>query len=158
MHAIPDTNIDSPLQTREWDLKRQIRNKRSVMFTDSFGYGRPPRQLQPRHKIFVEVVNVRKEFHGQCGRCFVTLENWLVMPAGTENFHQVSVAEVVRQRTCGDGDACGTIKQNQLNADNEINYSISLSPVVIITRDFVGHSGCPSTVTDWLIGSGTSGL
>lgn len=126
--------------------------------TNSFGNRRTPWQLQPCHRVIIKVVNVWQEFYRQCGRRFMTLKNWLVMPAGTKHFDQMSVAVIVRQGTCC---YCDTLrrKENESRCKTaHINYSILLSPVVIIILDLVGQIGWPSNVTDWLIGSGTCGL
>lgn len=127
-----------------------------VLFTDSFRHRRSPGQLKPRQNVLVEVVDVRLKLDGKRRRVLVSLENWLLLPSGTEHLHQVLAAVVVGERTRRQSDAWGWKKVE--TKFRLINYSNSLSPVVMMRRDLVGQIGWPSNVTDWLIGSGTWGL
>lgn len=130
-----------------------------VLFTDSFRHWRSPGQLKPRQNVLVEVVDISLKLDGERRRVLMLLENWLLLPSGTENLHQVLTAVVVGERTRRQSDALRIgIAKKVGTKFRLINYSNSLSPLVMMRRDFVGQIGWPSNVTDWLIGSGTWGL
>lgn len=100
--AAPDMSIGNLLQnkfTQKENLLMCLQRKSFRPLTNSFGNRRPSWQLQPRYWILVKVIDVGNKLNRQSGRRLMALENWLVMPTGTEHFHQMSVAVIIRQWT-----------------------------------------------------------